>query len=343
MMMLSGGDPLQQNSYRIFELSARAVMSYAVQRDGFYTFQLDRSSTERSKSMTALHEQESNALFFQLMCVLHGDDYEEPKTGAFIEDLAGYIFYMDFSGIFDRSGSRTRQQLRQAKARDMFRPEGVTLDFGSGPHRYLAFERSGSMSRQSRLSFIREDCYPILRQRMMMDMTIRTCQLSKLYAYNGLMLSNGIRIDGIEIDRPGRVIVIDNPVRTVTDVDVITVEDDGTTGSTRKYRRVEKRMNVPVTCFDGEGLISKAYARTIDRAFCGEHIHTSFQIRLPYIKGMLHQVDFHDFLRSCGTKSITDIWGEVHPVSEVDIILTKSMFASQHGHTTSQARKRSCS
>lgn len=36
----------------------------------------------------------------------------------------------------------------------------------------------------------------------MMDMTIGDCQLSKLYAYNGLMLSSGIRIDGIGIDRP---------------------------------------------------------------------------------------------------------------------------------------------
>ena len=27
----------------------------------------------------------------------------------------------------------------------MFRPEGITLDLGSGPATYVAFERSGSM------------------------------------------------------------------------------------------------------------------------------------------------------------------------------------------------------
>ena len=46
---------------------------------------------------------------------------------------------------------------------------------------------------------------------------------------------------------------------------------------------------------------------------------------MPYVKGMLHQVDFKDFLRQYGTKEIVDIWGVRHPVQEVDIILTKSM------------------
>lgn len=94
--------------------------------------------------------------------------------------------------------------------------------------------------------------------------------------------------DGIEIDKPHRVIVIDNPEVTVHDVPVITVEDDGSAGSIRKYHRVERREEIPVTLFDGEGLISKQYAETVDKVYCGKHIHTSFQIRLPYVKGMLH-------------------------------------------------------
>ena len=90
--------------------------------------------------------------------------------------------------------------------------------------------------------------------------------------------------------------------------------------------RVERRMDVPITCFDGEGLISKRYAKVVDRAFCGGTVHTSFQIRLPYIKGMVHQVNFHWILDLCGQKTITDIWGQEHNIKDVDIILTKSMF-----------------
>lgn len=101
---------------------------------------------------------------------------------------------------------------------------------------------------------------------------------------------------------------------------------DGTQNSTRKYHRVERRTDVPITCFDGEGLISKQYAKIVDRALCGGTVHTSFQIRLPYIKGMVHQVDFQEILGLCGQEVIRDIWGHEHRVKDVDIILTKSMF-----------------
>ena len=70
--------------------------------------------------------------------------------------------------------------------------------------------------------------YDRVRRRIQMDMTIGDRQLSKLYAYNGLMLSGGVRVDGIQINRPHRVIVVDNPVAVEQDVPVITVEDDGT-------------------------------------------------------------------------------------------------------------------
>ena len=312
--------------YRIYELSARAVISYGRQQECAYAFQLSAAETEKCKSLSAPHEQDDNALFYQIMCVLHGGTFTGTPGGQLVTDLSDIIFYMDFSGIFDRSGSRKKHLIRQEKAKALFRPEGVSLDFGPGPHRYLAFERSGSMSRQARLSFIREDFYDTVRRRIMMDMTIGDCQLSKLYAYNGLMLSSGIRIDGIGIDRPHRVVVIDNPTRTERNVSVITVEDDGTQSSTRKYHRVEKKEDIEITCFDGEGLISKEYARVVDEKLCGKKVHTSFQIRMPYVKGMLHEVDFKDFLTLCGTDTITDLWGMEHSVRDVDVILTKSMF-----------------
>ena len=312
--------------YQIYELSARAVISYGREQDGTYTFQLSATEAEKCKALTAPHEQEDNALFYQIMCVLHGDAFTGAATDRLVTDLSDVIFYMDFSGIFDRRGTQKKYLIRQKKAKALFCPEGVSLDFGSGPHRYLAFERSGSMSRQARLSFLRADVYDAVRRRIMMDMTIGECQLSKLYVYNGLMLSSGVRIDGIGIDRPHRVVVIDNPTRTARDVSVITVEDDGSQNATRKYHRVEKKTDIDITCFDGEGLISKQYAHTIDEKLCGKKVHTSFQIRLPYVKGMLHEVDFKDFLMSCGTDTITDLWGVKHPVRDVDIILTKSMF-----------------
>lgn len=316
---------MSQTKYKVDRLSARAVMGYGRENsEVYYSFELNRTATEKCKDL-AQPLQDDNALFYQIMDELHGGGFS--LDDGVVSELSGIIFYMDFSGVFDRTGRQKKYVDRQKKAESMFRPEGITLDFGSGAYRYVAFERSASMSRHAMLSFIREDLYEPIRRRIMMDLTIGMCQLSKLYAYNGLMMSSGIRVDGIGIDQPHRVIVIDNPAFETTNVKVITVEDDGSGGSVRKYHRAEKRLDkLKTLCFDGEGLISKQYAAVLNKALGPKRKHTSFQIRMPYVKGMLHQVDYKDLLMNAGTTTITDMWGVKHRVEDVDIVLTKSMF-----------------
>ena len=310
--------------YKIHMLSARAIISYARLENEQYCFQLNTIDTRKCIMRDAADEQDDNALFYQTMCVLKKQNIEPSKSEIALPDLQGVIFYVDFNGIFDRGGSPKMME-RQKKAEAMFRPEGVTLDFGNGAQRYLAFERSGSMSRQAKLSFIRADVYDEVRQRIMMDMEVGHCQLSKLYAYNGLMLSGGVRIDGINLTKPHRVIVVKNETYRAR-TKVITVEGDGTNEAVKQYSRKEDVRDITVLRHDGEGLISKELAGTIDKIFCGKHIHHSFQIRMPFVKGMLHEVHFHDFFFSAGSRYIIDIWGVRHPVDDVDIILTQSMF-----------------
>ena len=312
--------------YKVYRLSARAIIGHGKeQADGYYQFELNRRETSKC-ILSGMQEQDDNALFYQIMDELYADAVPSSED-TIIEYLSDIIVYVDFSGIFDRSAEQKRYADRQQKAKSMFRTEGITLDLGNGAQRYVAFERSASMSRRAMLSFIRADLYEPIRKRIMLDLKVGMCQLSKLYAYNGLMMSSGQRIDGIGIDAPHRVIVIDNPTYTLGRTKVITVEDDGSESSMRKYRRVEKYVDeYPVMAFDGEGLISKSYTEALNKALGTKQKHTSFQIRMPYVKGMLHQVDFKDFLKEAGTTTITDIWGVQHSVSDVDIILTKSMF-----------------
>ena len=308
--------------YRIYLLSAKSILSYAKEEGGAVTIALNRDATRRCV-VSGRQEQEENALFFQIQCAFHGDGFIPTEEPGVVEDLSAVLCYVDFSGIFDRSPASPRVARLQTLAETLFRPEGVTLDLGDGPRQYAAFERSNSMSRQGRLSFLRADLWETVRRRIMLDLELGQCQLSKLYAYNGLMLSTGTRVEGMEIDRPHRVIVVDNHALQRS-ARVITVEDVGGTDSVRRYRRVERVEDFSVTEFDGEGLISKEYAARLNKALGGRH--TSFQMRLPFVKGMLHQVDFHDFFRSAGTTHLTDLWGVNHPVAKVDVILTKSMF-----------------
>ena len=312
--------------YKIPTLSAQAIIAYAKPHGlpDQYRFRLNKRETESTLMSQGETYQEDNAIFFQTMCALKGRDYKHPTTDTVIDDLYDVIVYIDFSGIFDRDASNPKIRLKQTKAESMFRPAGIQLDFGKGKEVYYPFERSASMSRNSRLAFIRMDVYGEVLNRMTLKLNIGDCQLSKLYAYNGLLFSSGTRIEAPNLWKKHSIVVIDNPTEAVNGVNVITVEDATGEGNVRKYERAEKKTNVKITLFDGEGLISKEFSAQIDKALSKTHEHRSFQIRMPYIKGMVHEVDFRALLSSVGINTVKDIWGKRHPVSEVCLILTKS-------------------
>ena len=137
--------------YRIYELSARAVISYGRQQDGAYTFHLSAAETEKCKSLSAPHEQDDNALFYQSCACCTAMPSPEHPAAAGDGPLRHHFLYGLLRHI---RPERCQKEIPDpaGKSEALFRPEGVSLDFGSGPHRYLAFERSGSMSRQARLS-----------------------------------------------------------------------------------------------------------------------------------------------------------------------------------------------
>ena len=313
--------------YLIRRLSVPAMLSYAQPiGEDQYTFSLTPAQTKSIIMGDGDTWQEDNAIFFQAMCILRGEKYRQPTSDTLISDLADVILYLDFKGIFDRDADNPKAAIMQKKTEAMFSPEGITLNFGQGDARYLAFERSGSMSRSAVLSFVRADVYEELFRRMTVGMTLGVCQLSKLYAYNGLLFSSGTRIETDMLWEKDAIVVIDNPTAVYPDVDVITVEDRTGVGDVRNYERVEKKSDVAVTLFDGEGILSPALTEEIDRLYCGKHTHTSFQIRMPYIKGMVHEVDFHGLFREATVTKITDLWGVEHPIERVHMILTKSQF-----------------
>ena len=50
---------------------------------------------------------------------------------------------------------------------------------------------------------------------------------------------------------------------------------------------------------------------------------------MPYVKGMLHAVDFHEFFKMFHVKMIRDVWGNYHELEQIDIILTASQFTAR--------------
>lgn len=307
--------------YTIPEISAIPLLTAAEEQDGVCQISFDATDASR-EYLVKWTQQDDCPMFYQAMKVLLGEDSGgRPDRNA----LADVFVYIDFAGIFDRKPVGKVADL-QRKAEWMFRPEGIQIALKNVMKSYVAFERSASMSRNSKLCFIRADIYEPLKERMMLGMAIGQCQLSKLYAYNGLLFTGGRRISSEALLNDRRIIVIDNPQSIIPNVKTITVEDDGSNAPVREYHRVEKRMDIEVTEFDGEGLVSPGLAQRLDPLNYKGHPHHSFQIRLPYIKGVVHEVDFRTLFYELGVHMIVDLWGNWHSIEDVDMILTKSMF-----------------
>ena len=296
--------------YRIPLISVAALTAYAKEvSDGVYSYNLNKAETQSVIMRGGNTLQDDNAIFYQAMQVITLDQFEQPQKDCVIEDLYEVLPFFDFSGIFDYKNASIKKIVRSKKAESIFRPDGVVLDFGNGPQRFHAFERSASMSRQAKLSFINEKYVMQLKKRVTLDLKLKKCQLSKLYAYNGLLYSSGIRADLTELWENNSICVIDNPEYESPELDIITVKDVSGVGSTRTYKRAEEKTRLKIKGFDGEGLISPDFAEKLDIACYGQHTHHSFQIRMPYIKGMVHEVDFKGIFHEAHIKNIYDIWG----------------------------------
>ena len=306
---------MKSKKYIIPEISAQSLITSAQKTDDGYRFYFD--TTEPSKEYLIENTMQDDCpIFYQAMLVLG----EKPNEANLVSDKLRDVFvYVDFSGIFDRKAVGKVLEYQQI-AEYMFKPEGITLNFGKEDKRYVAFERSASMSRECKLSFVRADIYDALRERMMLGMNIGKCQLSKLYAYNALLFTSGTRYYDESVLSNKRIIVIKNPKTTIKNVNTVTVEDDGSNSPMRKYSRTEKIADITITEFDGEGFISPRLADSLAKS------HNSFQIRMPYIKGVVHKVDFASLLSELDVPYIVDMWGNKHNPNDIDIILTDSMF-----------------
>ena len=207
---------MKSKKYIILEISAQSIISAAIPKDGGYRFYLDASDITK-EYLVENTQQDDCPIFYQAMLVIG----ENPDKAEWVSDkLKDISVYINFSGVFERKPVG-RVSEYQKIAEYMFCPEGITLNFGKEDNRYIAFERSASMSRENRLSFIRADVYEPLRERMMLGLHIGLCQLSKLYAYNALLFTSGARYDDDTIFSDKRIIVIKNPKSIIKNVPIV--------------------------------------------------------------------------------------------------------------------------
>lgn len=296
---------------------------------------------------------EDNALLFQIRDILHIKVEENSRKDRKV--LKKVIVYVDFSSFFGRiedikdskpiDGAYKKEELEKTgdlkfdeyKIRQII-SNGVYIRFENEPNEgelFVPVDKSSSMSKDCVLAFVKSDIKEKLEKRLNLNMDFSKIpvQLSKYYAYRGLYLTDAQRVDDIQIVLDcNRVVVIDDWSHTVPKSLIVTGD------KSNKFKRLETVKDKKIKeLFDGEGIISPEYADAIDNGlglfdqYKDGSIRKaqSFQIRLPFAKGMLHTVDFKRFIREYAEDKdefiIIDAFGYSRDLYKADIIMPVSM------------------
>lgn len=88
----------------------------------------------------------------------------------------------------------------------------------------------------------------------------------------------------------------------------------------------EKEEDIRINVFDGCGIHHPAITRYVKEKLGSKTNPTSILWRLPWVKGVTHEVDYTTFYKERGITEITDVWGMKHKIDEVMIIMGESMY-----------------
>ena len=301
------------------------------------------------------------ALLYQIRQVLKKD---------FSQDLfRDVLLFVDFWNFFQYKDTNRNELF------DKLLREGFTAQWPGSQEivTFVPFEKSQSQAKDCVISFIRKDLFLPVRRRLDLDIGFGDYpsaaapegfplkegvrQLSKLYAYRGLYLTDAVRLDGLEdLLCEDRIVVLEEiPDHAAVSCPVYTArqmegapDDKGVILEEKLLPTTDRKQTVEP--FDGVGLISPRGAALLNRSMDPEafsaaeldpentdsrelYCHgmsVSFQFRMPFCKGMLHTVDFHRFFRQeCQLTEdlwVTDAFGIRRNLKNADIILNQTLF-----------------
>lgn len=215
------------------------------------------------------------------------------------------------------------------KDEDIIREIVINGFYINGRH-FVMSERSASMTRTGILSFVDEEIEPELNRRVTMDIKYDKGVLSKIYAYRGLLLSACHMLEGF---RP-KIIIVPDYYRIIPDQNIKYAYDDTTEFIDKEGRQrtwTQKNIgqdvrDIEINAFDGCGIHHPSISRQVEELLGSKTRMSSILWRMPWIKGVTHEMDYEAFYAERGIKQIKDIWGVWHDFSEPMMICTESMY-----------------
>lgn len=332
-------------SWQIMTINAKSLFKYFPKKVDQERFCFDtRKRTMYTLVVKAEGDFEECPLRHQFLKVLEEDLGKQYNKE---DDLLLYdqFLIMDFEDIFmplDKKATEVARKWKeglQSNVKDIME-HGFDVRFDNHTIHMMPFDKSGNMSRNGRISFVNEKYINQLNERLNLGMNFKEIkvQLSKYYAYRGLYLSTSRRVEHEKFKlTPETIIIVKDKKESSSgtferDVMVETAKPGVGLGEWNFQEPKKNEILHVETPFDGEGFISPEYAKYVNEALSIQGA-SSLQIRLPFAKGMLHQVDFLEFIREFTVAGIgekqyfyEDIFGIERDLRKAHLILTESMF-----------------
>ena len=200
----------------------------------------------------------------------------------------------------------------------------------NGVH-FNRFGKSASQAKAGVTLFVSDDVYEPIMEASTLGLPPEQCVISKYEAQRCLILSVCTLIPA---PLP-HIVIIDEYTKNLPEqyIRYVTQErrtiHDKETGKERHFNaRVVKEGNhdIKLSPFDGCGCHSSEMSELWSASIGLDYHAIGFQIRLPFFKGYSIEVPFKEWFREHGITEIADIFGESHPIDEIDCIWNVSMW-----------------
>lgn len=199
----------------------------------------------------------------------------------------------------------------------------------NGVH-YTRFGKSASQGKAGITAFVCDEIFDKLYMITQMDIEIDECVISKYEAQRCLPFSSCTLIH----DYMPNIVIIDEYekilkhqfIKYVVEKEKTYTDNDG---NTKKYksREIEEGFkDLKLSPFDGCGCHEQEFMENVSAQLGLDYNVIGTQVRLPFIKGYSLYVPFRRILKEWGYTTITDIYGVVHDIDNIDCIWNISMF-----------------
>lgn len=196
---------------------------------------------------------------------------------------------------------------------------------------YVRFGKSAAQGKNGITCFVDEKIYEELYDISQLGLKIDECVISQYEAYRCLIFSSCTLVE----DYMPQIVIIDEYTKILPDQYIRYVVNrkkeviDKETGEKKTWnaREVEEgNHDIKLSPFDGFGCHEAVFSHKISDAIGLDYTAIGAQVRLPFMKGYSVYVPFRDILHSWGVDTITDVYGHVHNVDDIDCIWNTSMF-----------------